>query len=187
MQIMQYRARLPDKVQCKIVCSTPPPQAHPTRWSLRCKMCKLGGSAADEGGCEHVRMPIMEVLLLPSGHLWPFDPGHGLNVKGHQPGSVWITASPWPGMHRHGNTLLSIGGEMGGVLHSGCWNNVHKNTHQVEPHVFLLPLALIGFQWAHSWVELERSLAWSQQPCHCLQGPVQLQLELHKWGNLSYS
>lgn len=85
-------------------------------------------STADEGGSEHVRVPIMEVLWLPSGHRWPFDPGHGLNVKGHQPGSVGITktlardVSPW----QHSTHYRR---RDGGVLHSVGWNHAHRNTH----------------------------------------------------------
>lgn len=90
--------------------------------------------------------------------------------------SLTRDASPWqhPAQYRRRD-----GGGGGGYF--AFWMLEHRNTHQVEPHMFLLPLGvelpLIGFQWAHSWVELKRSLARSHhlahsvkmaaQPCHC--------------------
>lgn len=53
-----------------------------------------GRGGADEEGGQCVRVPITGVLLLPSSHRWPLDPGRGLNVKGRRPGSEQITARP---------------------------------------------------------------------------------------------
>lgn len=103
---------------------------HP-RWSSLCNGCKWKAQKREAGErCgEHVSVPIMEVLLLPSGHRWPSDPGPGLNVKGCLPGSAWTTASPWPGMCRHGNALRTIGGEMGRCFASGKgWIRAFRKT-----------------------------------------------------------
>lgn len=135
-------AQSPDKVQYKIVCSPPTPIycSSVTNANERCTL-EGGVSTADEGGSKHVRVPIIEVLLLPSGHHWPFDPSYGLNVKGHQPGSVWITESPRPGMHPHGNTWLDVGGEMWvfSILYA------KKKMHTETPYIMLSIMLLFLF------------------------------------------
>lgn len=124
-------------------------------WSSLCSKCKWEVqtgrevSAADEGGSERVRVPIMQVLLLPSGHRWPFDPGHGLNVKGHQPGSVQTLvrdASPW--QHSAHYKRRPWGGCFAFCMLKSCTGK-HKHTRLSSASV-RVKVPPTGFQWTNN-------------------------------------
>lgn len=99
------------------------------------QMLMKGG--AEEVGSKCVRVPIMEVLLLPSGHRWPLDSGHGLNVKGQPLGSAGITGNL--GCITMATLDSPYRSREGGVLHPLFWNDVlthtHTNTYQVSLHL----------------------------------------------------
>lgn len=130
-----YLTLLAAEVQCKTRNEAPAAdRLHSVRNAN--ERCKLRGRwALQMKPAAHMsRVPIMVVLLLPSGHRWPFDPGRGLNVRGHASGSKGTTARPWPGMDHYGNGTHYRRRD-GGGMHSVCYNHAKGNTHKDKHHI----------------------------------------------------
>lgn len=138
-------------------------------WSSLCNKCKWAVQTGREvrhcrwrgqRACQSANHGSALVALRPLLTSWPWPwpkcQRSPTRVSGDH-------CRPWPGMHHHSNTLLTMDGEMG--CFAFCMPTLESGTQKHTPgwasHL-CLRLPPVGFQWGSAQLgEIQRRLAWT--------------------------